>query len=160
MKTATLGTLLLLLFVSGCARFAYQPASGDNTASVTFSSDGIGVQPMICVPGKGFKATEISVASNDSDSEFVTQVNEALKKQPEVTTLVPGDNDTRVGFSYAEDKKAAGTRERCKVAVFFRARAGAHYRAHFSLPGGQCALTLTSEDDAAVDAVAVPYTCP
>jgi len=65
-----------------------------------------------------------------------------------------------VAFSYAQDKKEAGVRDRCKVAVCFRARAGGHYHARFSLPGGQCALTLTSEDDPAVDAVVVPYTCP
>lgn len=160
MKTATICALFAALLLSGCARFAYQDASGDSTASVTFTSEGIGVQPTICVPGKGFKSTEFSVAPNDSDTDFVTQMNETLKKQPQVITQVPGDEDTRVGFSYTQDRKEAGVRDRCKVAVFFRARAGAHYHAHFSLPGGQCALSLSSEDDPGVDAVVVPYTCP
>lgn len=160
MKTAITGTIAALLLLSGCARFAYQDATGDNTATVTFSSEGIGVQPQVCVPGEGFKSTEFSVAANDGDGDFVSQMNETLKKQPLVSTRVPGDLDTRVAFSYTADKREAGVRDRCKVAVFFRARAGAHYDAHFSLPGGQCALTLTSEDDPGVDAVVVPYSCP
>lgn len=160
MKTAICGVLLAALMLGGCARFAYQPAADADAASVTFSSEGISVQPMVCVPGKGFRATEYSVASNEGDSDFTAELNETLKKQPEVTTQLPGGRDARVAFSYSQASQSAGIRDRCKVAVFFHARAGAHYQAHFSLPGGQCALTLTSNDDPALEAVVVPFSCP
>ena len=158
MKTLAPLPVIALALLAGCARFAYQPAQGTDVADVTFTSDGISVQPMVCVPGKGFKGTEYSVARTDG-GEVVSQLNEAMRKKTAVTTQVAAGSN-RIGFSFTESESSAGTRERCKIAVFFDAVAGAHYQAHFSMPGEQCALALTSEDDSQLEPVVVPWECP
>lgn len=152
----------LLTLITGCQKFAYQPAEGDNTASITFTSDNLAVQPFVCVPGEGFKATEYAVSQQPFESDFFTQFNDSLKKKAEVETTVEASKSTKVGFSFRErkapqDKVAA--RGQCRVAVLFNTEAGMSYSAHFSLLEGQCALQLSKEAQPVTDAAIVPWEC-
>ena len=158
-----LALALSTFLLAGCQHLSYSPAEGENTATVVFTSENIAVQPMVCVPGKGFKATEFAVSHQPYDSEFFTQLNETLKKQPQVTTTVPAGESIRLGFSYTEKDatdKGPGVKDRCKVAILFKPTAGDQYAAHFSLADGECAMSLTQADSPVADAVIAPWECP
>ena len=150
--------------LAGCQHLAYSPPEGDDTATVVFTSENIAVQPMVCVPGKGFEATEFAVSHEPFESDFFTQLNETLKKQPEVETTVSTDSAVRLGFSFTakgNTSKGVGVKDRCKVAILFPAQPGGEYRAHFSLTdAGDCAMSLTAGEQPVPDAVIAPWECP
>lgn len=158
----TLALLALTSALAGCQKLAYQPAEGDNTATLVFSSDNVAVQPMICVPGKGFEPTEYAVSQAPFKSDFFTQLNDSLKKAEQVETTVPAGTSLRIGFSYAAkdpNKQGPGVGDRCKLAIVFKPEAGGRYDAHFSLPDGECAMSLSRASQPVEDAVIAPWEC-
>ncbi len=52
-------TFLLLpaVLLAGCQMFTYQPPSVEDTATVVFTGNAA-AQPVVCVPGRGFKDTK------------------------------------------------------------------------------------------------------
>lgn len=152
---------LMAAALAGCQHLAYTPPEGDNTATVVFASDNIAVQPMVCVPGKGFKATEFAVSHEPFESTFFTQLNDSLKKQPTVETTVAADTSVRLGFSYTakDSSKGPGIKNRCKVAILFEPAPGGQYEARFSLADGECAMSLTLAGQPVSDAVIAPWEC-
>ena len=61
MKALFLAPLALL---AGCQHLNYQPPTDGDTAQVTFTSNDTAAQPVVCVPGKGFKSTEYALSQS------------------------------------------------------------------------------------------------
>jgi hypothetical protein len=153
--------LLSFVTLAGCQGMSYQEPADGPGASLTFTSDRVSAQPMVCVPGKGFKPTRIALSRHDSDNESLKDLNEAVKKAPRVTINVPAGKPLTIGVKYEKPASMGGVRDRCRVAVRFSPVAGGTYRAHFVRPGDQCGLSVTTDDNAVVDdAVIAPWQCP
>lgn len=143
--------------LAGCQHLNYQPPSGDNTATVNFTANSISAQPMVCVPGKGFKATEYALTS--SGSEALGDLRETLKKSPQVTTSVPAGSSTRIGVAFNRPGNNH-SRDRCQVALLFTPSAGSEYSAHFVYENDQCGLSLKESSGGSADAVLTDWKCP
>lgn len=160
MKITSLLLMSLLVVLAGCQRFAYQPPGEGPRATVVFSSDNIAVQPMVCVPGKGFQATAYALAQKPFESDFFNELNESLKKRESVTVEVPVDVPVRIGFSLNRPAPN-GPRQRCKVAAQLPVQAGVVYQARFRMEGEHCGIQVSAPDnDLETDATLVPWECP
>lgn len=143
--------------LAGCQHLNYQPPSGDDTATVTFTGNSLSAQPMVCVPGKGFKATEYALTS--SGSEALGDLRKALKKSPQVTTSVTAGASTRIGVAFNRPGDNH-SRDRCQVALLFTPSAGNAYSAHFVYENDQCGLSLEESSGGSADAVLTDWECP
>lgn len=150
--------VVVALWLNGCQYLAYQPPESGETASLVFTSDGVAAQPMVCVPGRGFKATEYSLARQSSENESLADLNEALKKQATVEVAIPAGESLLAGVRYNKPNQHRG-RDRCKVAVRFTPEAGARYQARFVMSGEQCGLSLTRDARAVPDVVLTDWDC-
>lgn len=159
MKTLALLFVSLLAILAGCQRFTYHPPQEGARATLTFSSDNVAVQPMVCVPGEGFKATAYALAQKPFESDFFNELNKSLKKSERVIVEVPADAPIRIGFSLSRPA-GSGPRQRCKVAAQLPVRAGAAYRAHFQMNGEHCGIQVTAENDTEANATLTPWKCP
>tara|TARA_B100000676_G_scaffold310608_1_gene377698 strand:+ start:886 stop:1356 length:471 start_codon:yes stop_codon:yes gene_type:complete len=156
MKALILAPLALL---AGCQHLNYQPPAGDNTANVTFTSNNTAAQPVVCVPGKGFKATEYSLSHSPLGGDALNDLLETMKKSPQVTTTVEATRSVRIGVTYNR-RQTDKSRDRCRVALQFDPRAGSDYQAHFVYENDQCGLSLSDESGSVVDAVLTDWQCP
>ena len=68
-------TLLLLpaLMLAGCQMLNYQEPTGEDTAAVVFTGNEA-AQPVVCVPGRGFKDTKISLAVKPWDTNAFNEL--------------------------------------------------------------------------------------
>ena len=155
--------LLPAVLLAGCQMLSYQPPQpGDNTATVTFTSNNTAAQPVVCVPGSGFQGTKVSLAHRPFDSHAFDEALKTLKKSEAVTVPVQAGDNTRIGVIYdqRDDRMHSMNRKLCKVAVQFQARPGVHYKAAFTYQNNQCGLSVESDDGADVGAVPVDWSCP
>lgn len=148
------------LLLSGCQHFSYQPPYGEDTAEITFTSNDVPAQPVICVPGKGFQPTEYSIAQKPIGGDAMNDLLETMNKSMEVTTNLQASSQARIGVSYNQQKGAGGSRDRCKIALQFEAVAGEHYQAKFDYSNSQCGLSLTNSNGQSADAVQIDWACP
>jgi hypothetical protein len=154
-------TLLLLpaLMLAGCQMLNYQEPTGEDTASVVFTGNEA-AQPVVCVPGRGFKDTKTSVAVKPWDTNAFNELFKTMRKAEQVPVAVAADGQTRIGVVYNE-RDSNMRRNHCRVAVQFNAQAGASYFAHFTRnEAGQCGLEVRGEDGVQADAVPVGWDCP
>lgn len=156
MKALILAPLVLL---AGCQHLNYQPPAGDNTAKLTFTSNNTAAQPVVCVPGKGFKATEYALSQNPISGGALDDLLKTMKKSPQVTTTVDSAPATRIGVTYNR-RQSDNSRDRCRVALQFDPRAGGEYQAHFVYENDQCGLSLKDASGSNVDAVLTDWQCP
>lgn len=156
----TLTTVALLALLGGCQALSYQPPTGDDTASITFTSDNVAVQPVICVPGKGFRSTGMALAHKPFESGFFDELNAGLRKAESVTTdITTASGTSLVGF-ILQNRPREGLTNRCKTAARFPVQAGTRYQAHFLYENGHCGIQI--KDDSGIplaDAVAAPWQC-
>ena len=154
-------TLLLLpaLMLAGCQMLNYQEPTGEDTAAVVFTGNEA-AQPVVCVPGRGFKDTKISLAVKPWDTNAFDELFSAMKKAEQVPVTVAADGQARIGVVYNE-RDSNMRRNHCRVAVQFNAQAGASYFAHFTRnEAGQCGLEVRGEEGVQADAVPVDWDCP
>ena len=154
-------TLLLLpaLMLAGCQMLNYQEPAGEDTATVTFTGNEA-AQPVVCVPGRGFKDTKTSLAVKPWDTNAFNELFSAMKKAEQVPVTVAADGQARIGVVYNE-RDTDMRRNHCRVAVQFNAQAGARYLAHFTRnDAGQCGLEVRGEEGVQADAVPVDWDCP
>ena len=154
-------TLLLLpaLMLAGCQMLNYQEPAGEDTATVTFTGNEA-AQPVVCVPGRGFKDTKTSLAVKPWDTNAFNELFSAMKKAEQVPVTVAADGQTLIGVVYNE-RDSNMRRNHCRVAVQFNAQAGADYFAHFTRnDAGQCGLEVRGGDGVRADAVPVDWDCP
>ncbi len=154
-------TLLLLpaLMLAGCQMLNYQEPTGEDTASVVFTGNEA-AQPVVCVPGRGFKDTKTSLAVKPWDTNAFDELFSAMKKAEQVPVTVAADGQARIGVVYNE-RDTDMRRNHCRVAVQFNAQAGARYLAHFTRnDAGQCGLEVRGEEGVQADAVPVAWDCP
>lgn len=149
----------LVALASGCSH--YHGPEDNNAATVVFSSNNVAAQPMICVPGSGFQSTRYALSRNPFDADAITQLNDTLRKSPEVPATVPADTPVRLGVQFQEHRQKGGPAPfRCNAAVRFTPQAGVTYSAHFIRDGNQCGLGISLADGTpAPDAVRVPWEC-
>ncbi|WOD29496.1 hypothetical protein RYH70_05385 [Alloalcanivorax xenomutans] len=146
------------LLLAGCQMLSYTAPTDGDVATVTFSSDNIAAQPVVCVPGKGFQSTPTSLQQVPFETKAFDELLKTMKKAPEVTTTVRADEQARIGVIY--QKGSAGNRDLCRVAVQFNAQAGASYAARFTNDNNQCGLEVSGEGGLQADAVPVGWKCP
>ena len=154
-------TLLLLpaLMLAGCQMLNYQEPTGEDTASVVFTGNEA-AQPVVCVPGRGFKDTKISLAVKPWDTNAFNELFKTMRKAEQVPVAVAADSQTRIGVVYNE-RDSNMRRNHCRVAVQFNAQAGASYFAHFTRnEAGQCGLEVRGEEGVQADAVPVDWDRP
>ena len=149
----------LVALASGCSH--YHGPEGSDAATVVFTSNRVAAQPMVCLPGKGFQSTRYALSRHDSDLDALNELNEAMRKNAEVTTSVPGGAPIRLGVQFSEPRGMGNpTPFRCNAAVMFTPQAGTSYSAHFVRDGSQCGLGVSLADGTpAPDAVRVPWAC-
>ena len=154
-------TLLLLpaLMLAGCQMLNYQEPTGEDTAAVVFTGNEA-AQPVVCVPGRGFKDTKISLAVKPWDTNAFDELFSAMKKAEQVPVTVAADGQARIGVVYNE-RDTDMRRNHCRVAVQFNAQADTRYFAHFTRnEAGQCGLEVRGEEGVQADAVPVDWDCP
>jgi len=157
--TSRLLLALLVLPVSGCQLLSYQEPTEGQLATVEFTSNETAAQPVVCVPGKGFKSTALSVSANTSDSPFVQDMNEVLKKAPKVSVQIDASRGSvQVGY-VMQQKQSTGLRKRCKVAARFSVAAGHTYTAHLTESDGHCGLEISEAGAPLEDAFIAPWEC-
>ncbi|WP_370185069.1 hypothetical protein, partial [Alloalcanivorax sp.] len=133
--------------------------TGEDTAAVVFTGNEA-AQPVVCVPGRGFKDTKISLAVKPWDTNAFDELFSAMKKAEQVPVTVAADGQARIGVVYNE-RDTDMRRNHCRVAVQFNAQAGARYLAHFTRnDAGQCGLEVRGEEGVQADAVPVDWDCP
>ncbi|HEX5677884.1 MAG TPA: hypothetical protein VFX91_07935 [Alcanivorax sp.] len=149
--------LLPALMLAGCQMLNYQEPSGADTATVVFTGNEA-AQPVVCVPGRGFKDTKTSLAVKPWDTNAFDELFSAMRKSEQVPVTVAADGQTRIGVVYNERNDMR--RDHCRVAVQFNARAGARYVAYFTRnEAGQCGLEVRGEEGVQADAVPVGWDC-
>ncbi|MBL7250236.1 hypothetical protein ACLD02_05590 [Alloalcanivorax sp. C16-2] len=152
--------LLPLALLSGCQMFSYQEPAGADTATVTFTGDAA-AQPVVCVPGKGFKDTQMALAVKPWETNAFNELFKTMKKAEEVPVAIQASEQARVGVVYNERRSEGAGRDHCRVAAQFDARPGERYRAHFTRTDtGNCGLEIRGEDGVRADAVPVAWQCP
>ncbi|HAB05483.1 hypothetical protein [Alloalcanivorax venustensis] len=154
-------TLLLLpaLMLAGCQMLNYQEPTGEDTAAVVFTGNEA-AQPVVCVPGRGFKDTKISLAVKPWDTNAFNELFKTMRKAEQVPVTVAADGQTRIGVVYNE-RDTDMRRNHCRVAVQFNAQADTRYFAHFTRnEAGQCGLEVRGEEGVQADAVPVDWDCP
>ncbi|MQX53160.1 hypothetical protein [Alcanivorax sediminis] len=146
--------------LAGCQHLSYQPPHGEDTAKITFTTNGTPAQPVICVPGKGFRSTEYSLARTPMGGDSMNDLMQTLKKNPTVTTTISPSEQARVGVVYNQKSLNSTLRDRCKIALQFDAIAGEHYQASFNYSADQCGLSISDSTGKAADAVHIDWECP
>lgn len=159
-KFSAIAISICASLLSGCQMLSYQEPSGDNTATVIFATDNAAVQPVICVPGKGFESSSFSVARKSSTNETLRELHEALHKAEQVSVKVDATRSSvRVGF-IMQKKNGAGPRKHCKVAAQLSISSGQTYYATFTASGDTCGISLSDDKGASLsDAIITPYAC-
>ena len=138
MRIALLAVVCLL---SACQSGRHLDHAGEDAATLVFSSDDLPAQPIICVPGKGLQETGLSVGIGGYKA--LEDLNEAMKKSPEVRASVAAGDTVTAGFRYT--RRDRFHRDRCQNMVSFEAVAGETYQLRLeSSPA--CAITATRLD--------------
>ena len=136
--------LVGVILLAGCQLAFHQDYPGEDAATLVFTSDDLPAQPVICVPGEGFRDTRIAVGRGGM--KILDDLNEAMKKATEVTVQVAASDRVVAGFRYREGARA-GDKQRCRTAHAFQAEPGATYQLMLG-KGDDCPLTvhLAGED--------------
>ncbi|MCK0153234.1 hypothetical protein MWU49_05955 [Alcanivorax sp. S6407] len=158
MKYLALASFAIAL--AGCQHLSYQPPYGEDTAKITFTTNGTPAQPVVCVPGKGFQPTEFSLARTPMGGDAMNDLMQTLKKSPTVTTKIAPSSQARVGVIYNQKDTNSSRRDRCKIALQFEAVAGESYKADFNYSADQCGLAITDSEGQSADAVQIDWQCP
>jgi hypothetical protein len=124
MKYALLASLALL---GGCQSAHYSNYGGEDAATLVFSSDGVTAQPVICVAGKGLVKTDLSVGLGGY--KMLEDLNEAMKKSPEVSARIPGGATVTAGFRQVQRGRFE-PRKVCLRTVSIDSAAGETWRLH------------------------------
>ena len=138
MRIALLAAVCLL---SACQSGRHIDHTGEDAATLVFSSDGLPAQPVICVPGKGLQETALSVGLDGYKA--LEDLNEAMKKSPEVRASVAAGTSVTAGFRYT--RRDRFSRDRCVVMVRFDTEAGETYQLHLE-KAPECTISATRVD--------------
>lgn len=138
MRIALLATLCLL---AACQSGRHIDHTGEDAATLVFSSDGLPAQPVICVPGKGLQETPLSVGLGGYKA--LEDLNEAMKKSSEVHARVATGSAVTAGFRYT--RRDRFHRDRCLGLIRFDAVAGATYQLRLE-KSPECGITATRLD--------------
>ena len=155
--------LIAALLLSACESAFYQDqfypaASGDDTVELLFSSDGLPVQPLICLPGSGWRATPQAVGRGEG--KVFDDLNKVLGKAREVSIRVPA-GEVLAGFRYRESGRYTDP-SRCQVEAGFVAEAGDRIQLLFRRDDqGQCRVDVNRRDQQIKTALATtsPNSC-
>ncbi|MFN3712636.1 MAG: hypothetical protein ACK4SX_03135 [Alcanivoracaceae bacterium] len=124
MKYVLLAALGLL---SACQSAHYANYSGDDSATLVFTSDGVTAQPVICAAEKQLRNTDLSVGLGGY--KMLEDLNEAMKKSPEVRTMIPANSTVTAGFRHSQRGRLEA-RKLCLRTVSFDSVTGETYRLH------------------------------
>ncbi|MBZ2188631.1 hypothetical protein K8B33_05965 [Alcanivorax sp. JB21] len=151
------GALCSALLLAACSH--YQAAGEADTATITFTSNNVSGQPMVCNEAGRFQSTRMALSQKPFDSEMFDEINKTLRKAESVVTAVPANRPVRVGVRHSQ--RSRGTTDfSCRQAAQFEPVAGSTYTVHFTLQGNQCGLDITDGAGAPVEgAIAVPWNC-
>lgn len=140
MRVALLVGVTLL---AGCQLKFHQDYQGDDAATLLFSSDDLAAQPVICVPGEGFRDTRVAVGRGGM--KLLDDLNEAMGKSPEVKVQVAASDTLVAGFRYQRGGRHE-ERQRCRAAHAFQVEAGKTYQLMLG-KGNDCPLTVSVTGD-------------
>ena len=125
MRLALLASVCLL---SACQSAYHHDHVGEAAATLHFGSDDLPAQPVICVAGEGFRETRMAVGRDGY--KILTDLNEAMKKSPEVSAQIQASASTV-------------EKSRCRTAMRFATEPGQHYR--LRLEDNRCAVSVTRQ---------------
>ena len=137
MRLALLASVCLL---SACQSAYHHDHVGEAAATLHFGSDDLPAQPVICVAGEGFRETRMAVGRDGY--KILTDLNEAMKKSPEVSAQIQASASTVAGFRYRDSARTA-EKSRCRTAMRFATEPGQHYR--LRLEDNRCAVSVTRQ---------------
>lgn len=159
---SSLALLGCLAALTGCQHLVYQPpAVSTPTATFTFSSNNVAVQPVVCVPGIGFRDTEFAVAQEPFSSELVSELNASLKKSKTVSVPVDATRGRVIAGFVMQQKTAGGSRKRCRVAASIPVIAEQEYAVQFVHGNGHCGIEVRdAQQTTLADVIIVPWQCP
>ena len=152
--------LVAITFLLGaCQSNRHVDYTEADAITVVFSSDDLPAQPIICVPGEGIRETSMAVGLGGY--KMLDDLNEAMKKSPEVRVTLPPGTPVIAGFRYSQRERIAA-RKRCERMVSFDAEQGQTYQLRLE-KSPQCTITATRlQDDSWVnqDILDREPTCP
>jgi len=132
------------LMLGACQSNFYHHEPESDAATLIFSSNNQAVQPMVCVPGQGFKDTRYAVGRGGS--QLADELAEALNKRIEVEATVTPSAHTLVAFRFRQSKRS-GIADRCRIAAAFPTQAGETYQVRFIREFSTCRISVISRDD-------------
>ncbi|MEE4249781.1 MAG: hypothetical protein V2I38_04270, partial [Alcanivoracaceae bacterium] len=139
MRFALLAVIFLL---SACQSGRHADYASEDAVTLIFSSDDLAAQPIICIPGEGIRETPMSVGIGGY--KILDDLNEAMKKSPEVTATVAPDSPVIAGFRYSQRGRIVA-RKRCERMVSFEASAGQTYQLRLE-SSPTCTITATRQE--------------
>ena len=151
--------LAMVFMLSACQSNRHVDYVSEDAVTLVFSSDDLAAQPIICVPGKWIQETPMSVGIGGY--KVLDDLNEAMKKSPEVRATVASGTPVIAGFRYSQRSRIAA-RQRCERMVSFDAVAGQTYRLHLE-KSPICTITATrqeGEDWVKQDVLSSKPSCP
>ncbi|GEM_PF-6242696 len=128
----------------------WQSPQGDETATLVFTSHYIAAQPLICRSGQELVPTREALGATPIDPELFAN-DQAGEDQGEVGVRIPAGAPITLGVRF-DPKNPAGAPEACTARARFTPEPGQRYQAQFVMPGAQCGLSITDEDNRAVAA--------
>jgi len=132
------------LMLGACQSSFYNHVPESDAATLVFSSNNQAVQPMVCVPGQGFKDTRYAVGR--SGSQLSDELAEVLHKRNEVEVTVNPSEHTVVAFRFRQANRS-GRANRCRVATTFPTQAGQAYQVRFIRESSACHISVIPLDD-------------
>lgn len=152
--------VLFALILGGCSQAHYWQSPDDGeTATLVFTSHQIAAQPMICRSGQGLVPTREALSATPIDPELFAD-DQAGEEEGKVRVRVPAGTPVTLGvrFDPQNPERAPGA---CTARARFSPEPGQRYQAQFVMPGTQCGLSITDDENRAV-AEADPETasCP
>ncbi|MCC1496519.1 hypothetical protein [Alcanivorax sp. 1008] len=136
MRFALLAAIFML---SACQSSRHADYAGEDAITLIFSADDIAAQPIICIPGEGIRETPLSVGIGGY--KILEDLNEAMKKSPEVRATIMPESPVIAGFRYTQ-RSSVAPRKRCERMVSFEASAGQTYQLRLE-KSPMCTITAT-----------------
>ena len=136
MRIVLLATFCLL---AACQSGRYLDHRGSDAATLVFASDDLTAQPLICAPGKGLQKTPLAIGLGGY--KMLEDLNETMKKSPEVRASVATDSSVVAGFQHSQRGRSS-PRKQCRVMARFDAAAGQTYRLRLE-KSPVCAITVS-----------------
>jgi hypothetical protein len=137
------------LILGGCSQAHYwqSPEDGE-TAALVFTSHHIAAQPLICRRDHGFVPTREALRATPIDPDLFAD-DQTGEGKGNVRVRVQAGTPVTLGVRF-DPRNPELAPESCTARARFTPEPGQRYQAQFVMPGTQCGLSITDDENRAV----------